>query len=58
MLCYRDMTFCASDCTNAECSRFVSPRIEAEVARLDMAMAMSDFSKSCDEYKPPIEVVS
>ena len=56
MLCYRDRTYCASDCLNRECSRFVSKHVEMESKRLNLPLALSDFSKRCPDYQKPLEV--
>ena len=57
MICYKDKTFCGSDCIMTECHRFFS----AETRRGARAwwshdpdnapVAFSDFSKSCPHYK-------
>lgn len=33
MLCYRDRTYCSAPCGNTECSRNVTPEIEADAIR-------------------------
>lgn len=57
MICFRDMTFCGSDCTNTTCRRHYGPDDEAEAVSWwgsDRApVAFSDFSKSCPDYAPP-----
>ena len=52
MLCYKDKTFCMSDCTNSECSRFVYPELQKEAENFGLGLALSDFSGRCDGYKP------
>ena len=53
MICYRDMTFCASDCVNKACHRFVSAEIESRAKSLDLPIARSDFSNDCTKYQSP-----
>ena len=55
MICFRDMTFCASDCVNTACRRHFGED-EREAANKWMEnppLAWSDFSKGCDEYVKP-----
>ena len=57
MICYKDMTFCNSNCTNRACSRFVSEDVK-EGARNwwgsdDYPIALSDFSDTCEAYEAP-----
>jgi hypothetical protein len=57
MLCFRDMTFCGSDCTNIQCHRFFGAPEREAAARWwgspDAPVAFSDFSPSCADYAPP-----
>jgi len=55
-LCYKDMTFCASDCTNTDCNRHFG-EAEREGSRKwwqhdpdNAPVSMSDYSGRCDEY--------
>lgn len=52
MMCFRDMTFCSSDCTNNACHRFFGPehREEAEDWMENPPVAFSDFSSGCPDY--------
>lgn len=57
MLCYRDMTFCDSNCTNTACRRHFGP-VQAEGARRwwsrdpeNAPVAFSDFSDACPDYR-------
>lgn len=57
MPCYKDQTFCNSDCKNKECFRFYGPE-QMMGARFwwshdpDHApIAFSDFSAKCEGYK-------
>ena len=56
MICYKDKTFCDSNCTNSNCWRFLSDA-EKEGARKwwhhdpdNAPIAFSDFSDTCKEY--------
>ena len=55
MLCYRDRTFCSSDCTNTSCWRYLSPTDEIRAKELDLPVAYSDFSGDCPGYIPEVE---
>jgi hypothetical protein len=55
-LCYKDQTFCSSDCKNDKCFRNYTDVIH-EAARKwwshdpdNAPVAFSDFSKTCPEY--------
>jgi hypothetical protein len=57
-LCYKDKTFCSSDCVVSDCWRFLSDE-DREGARKwwphdpdNAPIALSDFSKDCFWYKP------
>ena len=56
-LCYKDMTFCWSDCTNTTCLRHFGDA-EREGSRKwwdhdpdNAPVAMSDYSEVCEAYK-------
>lgn len=57
MICYRDMTFCSSDCKNTSCSRNLTPDVTARARQWwggdDTPIAVSDFSDDCEHYQPP-----
>jgi hypothetical protein len=59
-LCFRDMAFCASDCTNTACHRHYGPDDAAAARRWwshdpDHApVAFSDFSDRCPDYRAPM----
>ena len=57
MMCFRDMTFCTSDCTNRKCHRHYSEEVRKAARQWwgndDAPIAFSDFSDSCPEYTPP-----
>lgn len=59
MMCFNDMTYCGSDCTNQQCSRHFGPDDEAEAKRWwggdNAPVAFSDFSNGCEHYKQPKE---
>ena len=55
-LCYKDRTFCKSDCTVKECFRYFG-KVQQEGAREwwghdpdNAPIAMSDFSSACEAY--------
>lgn len=59
MLCYKDMTFCGSDCINSSCPRFISQQVEQEsltwtktfgAHATEGLLAVSDFSSRCGGY--------
>lgn len=62
MICFRDMTFCKSDCTNEQCRRHfgVDDKIAArkwwemfDCPNDEPPIAWSDFSEGCKDYKRP-----
>jgi len=53
MLCYRDRTFCSSDCTNTACYRYLSEKDAQRAKELNLLIAYSDFSQTCPDYKEP-----
>lgn len=59
MICFRDMTFCSSDCVNDKCYRhFGTDDQEAanewwEDMRGKAPIAFSDFSNICTLYEAP-----
>ena len=61
MICYKDKTFCGSDCTNQQCGRFFSELDKQKARRWwgsdDAPVAYSDFSKGCSDYVKPEVVV-
>lgn len=56
MLCFRDMTFCNSDCTNTACPRHYGPDDKAAAEKWwgkpGAPVAFADFSGGCPDYKP------
>lgn len=56
MICFRDMTFCGSDCTNARCRRHYGHDDRDAAERWwgssDAPVAFSDFSGECPDYIP------
>lgn len=58
MICYKDKTFCSSDCTNSSCFRFFSEEerqgaikwSEGLVPEGEHLVAFSDFSDVCPWY--------
>jgi len=59
MLCYKDQTFCSSDCTNKECFRFFGDEQKEGAAKWwrglegNPPIAFSDFRERCPAYTPP-----
>ena len=58
-MCYKDKTFCYSDCVRAECHRYFSEK-ERENSRKwwshdpdNAPVAFSDFSDHCPSYLKP-----
>jgi hypothetical protein len=49
-LCYKDMTFCMSDCINAACHRFIYKGLIEEAEAFGLPIAQSDFSANCPGY--------
>lgn len=56
MICYKDKTFCLSDCTNSKCFRFFSEEDRQGSKEWwshdpdNVPIAWSDFSKNCPGY--------
>ncbi len=46
-----DKQFCASDCTNHECSRMISYSILRAAENRDVDVEMFDFSLVCLDYE-------
>lgn len=59
MICFRDMTFCGSDCQNRSCPRNFNDDVSAAARRWwggpGAPIAFSDFSKDCPDYQPKEE---
>jgi len=55
MICYRDRTFCSSDCINATCYRYLSDQDAQRAGQLNLPVAYSDFSMDCPDYTPEVE---
>lgn len=60
MICYKDMTFCSSDCINTICHRNFTEEEAIKSVKWwgspDAPVAFSDFSKDCEYYKPEEEI--
>ena len=56
MMCFRDMTFCLSDCVNEKCPRHYGEddKKAAEEWMENPPIAFTDFSENCDEYQPEV----
>lgn len=55
MICYRDMTFCDSDCVNSKCHRFISTEILKGAVAWGGPIARQDMSPYCPDYQKPEE---
>lgn len=61
MICFRDTTFCASDCTNSVCRRHFGEDDKAAARKWaeqsgfkdGAPVAFSDFSEGCEDYMAP-----
>tara|TARA_R100000687_G_C6382291_1_gene133220 strand:- start:394 stop:573 length:180 start_codon:yes stop_codon:yes gene_type:complete len=57
MICFRDMTFCWSNCTNTACHRYFGEEEQKaaedwwEPLEGEPPVAFSDFSSTCPDYK-------
>ena len=51
---FRDMTFCAAKCANAECERRWTNELasKARAWMRDLVVAFCDFSPTCPDYQP------
>ena len=49
-LCYKDRTFCRSDCVVTACFRYYDEEIAQEAKDFGLPVALSDFSKRCPDY--------
>lgn len=55
MICFKDKTFCKSDCTNSSCTRFIYPELFKEAEDSGFDVSCSDFSNNCKDYKKEIK---
>jgi hypothetical protein len=57
MICYKDKSFCMSDCVTTECDRHWSDRKAADAEKWwgkpNAPVAFIDFSKDCQVYRAP-----
>jgi hypothetical protein len=58
VICFRDKTFCGSDCVNATCHRHFGPADKAAAVAWwgggeDAPIAYADFSSTCADYQRP-----
>ena len=62
MICYKDKTFCKSDCVNTSCFRNFTDEERANSVKWwggeGAPIAMADFSKECDVYKEPSNLLA
>lgn len=52
MICYKDRTFCKSDCTQRSCYRYYDEEVAKDAEDFGLPVALSDFSNDCQWYKP------
>jgi len=50
-ICYKDQTFCRSDCVQTNCFRYYDDEIAKEAEDFGLPVALSDFSNRCPSYK-------
>ena len=50
MICYRDQSYCASDCINSQCFRYLSDEVKARANEVRLPIATADFSEECKGY--------
>ena len=50
MICYRDQSYCASDCINVECFRYLSDEVYQRANEVRLPIATADFSEECKGY--------
>jgi hypothetical protein len=57
MICFRDMSFCASNCANRDCRRNYGPEEKAAAREWwggdDAPVALANFRTGCADYKEP-----
>lgn len=55
MICFRDMTFCDSDCINTKCPRHFDEQDKRDAGKWwggpDAPVAFSEFSKDCKDFQ-------
>ena len=49
-LCYKDRSYCGSDCINNWCVRYASKELKKEAAEFGLPVAYQDYSKTCGDY--------
>jgi hypothetical protein len=49
-LCYKDKTFCNSNCANTLCYRFMHKGLRKEAAEFGLPLALCDYSADCPDY--------
>lgn len=58
-ICFRDQTFCSSDCKRDTCHRFWTDELHQQARNWwshepdNAPVAFSDFSETCPEYLKP-----
>lgn len=49
-LCYKDRTYCSSDCANVRCRRFMHKDLRKEAEDFGLPLCVADFSPDCIDY--------
>lgn len=53
MICYKDRTFCDSDCTRSDCYRHLSEADSRKAQELNLPVSWSDCKTGCPYYTKP-----
>lgn len=58
-LCWKDRTFCSSDCVRKDCFRYFGPEQKEQAEKWwgdsNAPVAFSDFTDTCGLYQKPEE---
>lgn len=56
MICFKDMTFCESNCANIKCHRNITEQVKEEAEKWwgskDYPIATADFAPACAKHIP------
>lgn len=52
-LCYKDRTFCKSDCINVGCFRYYDEGVAKDAEEFGLPCSLSNFEKGCKNYLSP-----
>ena len=53
MICYKDRSFCSSDCIRTDCYRFAGDGVHRDAAAAELPISFLDYSGICELYVPP-----